>query len=690
MPSITLDCVISKATLHAAWLRVHENRGCAGADGQSIDEFELDLSANLSALQAEVRTSAYRPQPLLRTWIPKSDGGKRPLSIPAVRDRLLQTAVAIIITPVFEAEFEDCSFAYRKGRSVDQAVQRVVQLRDEGFRWVVDGDIEAFFDEIDHDLLMTEVGKLVPDAGICHLIQMWLEADVVDGDLRTRIDKGVPQGAPISPLLSNLYLDHLDEMLLDSNHRLVRFADDFLVLCKNRAQAEKALELTEETLEELRLQINTDKTRIVDFSAGFRFLGVQFIRSLAFRPVTSKLGEAETAPDARVCQPTAGTLRTDSVNERMALPAETTIPTPHTTSLSEEDLPLAQLSADQEPPTGHDPRLQTLYLMAHGTVLGKASRRLVVRHKGRIIQEIPAIKVDQVMVFGNSQITTQAMQFCLRENIPIYLLSENGRYFGVVDSYSTDPVLLHKDQFTRADDPAFCLQLARVFVRGKITNSRVVLRRLARRREAPELLRIEKSLKKIAGQLNTARTLHQVRGFEGIAARSYFGALSSLLEPAWHFNGRAKRPPPDPVNAMLSYGYTLLFYNVYSMLRARGLNPHVGYLHPLRSGHPALASDMIEEFRAIIVDVVVFNLVVNGKVQPRDFSFSDGIGGQCLLSPGVRDRLIRGLESKLNTTITHPVRQLRLDYRRCIEHQVRELVSVIRSRRPEYRPMVLR
>lgn len=701
MTPIRLEHVLAEANLFSAWIRVEENKGRAGTDRQSIQNFSLNLSPNLAKLRAEVLAGTYRPRPLLRAWIPKERGGQRPLSIPAVRDRVLQTAVGIVITPVFEAEFEDCSFAYRKGRSVDQAVRRVIRMRDAGFRWVVDCDIQSFFDEIDHAVLMEKVEKLLADPGILNLIRLWLDAEVEDGPDRVRVTKGVPQGSPVSPLLSNLYLDHLDEALLDENLCIVRFADDFLVLCRDRERAQDALDLTEEVLGNLRLRINAEKTRIVDFNAGFSFLGVQFIRSLAFRPYdddsddpfSPNLLSVEVAPGSIVDDGLHGSSMPEGSGEKAkpiisAQDPERTAPP--TTYLSEEDIPFSPPVAEKDIPGGGDPRLRTLYLMEHGTVLGKESERFVVRKKGQTVQEIPAIKVDQVMVFGNSQVTTQAMHFCLLENIPIHLLSGEGRYFGVVDSYSTDPVLLHRDQFATANDPAFCLALAREFVRGKIDNSRVLLLRMARRRSSAVMHKAETTLKSITRQLDSAVTLDQLRGFEGIGARTYFGAFSEILDSEWRFRGRVRQPPTDPVNAMLSYGYTLLFYNIYSFLRARGLNPHVGYLHPLRSGHPALVSDLMEEFRAVIVDAVVFKLVLNRKVAPTDFTSQTTSDGPCYLSADARANFIRSFESKLNTPITHPVSGLHLDYRRCIEHQVQDLATLIRGRQNRYRPMVLR
>ncbi|MGH8476461.1 MAG: CRISPR-associated endonuclease Cas1, partial [Methylococcales bacterium] len=337
-----------------------------------------------------------------------------------------------------------------------------------------------------------------------------------------------------------------------------------------------------------------------------------------------------------------------------------------------------------------DPRLRTLYLLRHGLVLGKESERLVVRSKREVIQEIPAIKIDQIMVFGNAQITTQAMQFCLQESIPIFLLSGQGRYYGVVDSFETDPVLLHRDQFQRTEDPQFCVGLAREFIRGKLANCRMILTRQARKRDAPAFERSAETLKPIIKQLDQAESLDQLRGYEGAGAKLYFSAIGQTLDASWGFSNRNRQPPTDPINAMLSYGYTVLFYNVYSLIRARGLNPHVGYLHSLRAGHPALVSDIIEEFRAVVVDAVVLKLALNGQVSPADFEYEAQGSGACLMNEKARGVLIRALEIKLNSPVRHPVSHLKLDYRRCVEHQIQHLAAVIRGVEPRYRPAVFR
>ncbi|POZ50612.1 reverse transcriptase domain-containing protein [Methylovulum psychrotolerans] len=192
MQAVTLADALTDFVLRQAWAKVYENQGCAGVDGQSLADFSQALPAQLDTLRDEVLYGTYRPRPLLRVAIDKPAGGKRPLSIPAVRDRVLQTAVALVTEPLFEAEFEDCSFAYRKGRSVEQAVARIQLRQRQGYQWVVDADIHGFFDNIDHSILMAEVGQLIKDVGLLALIQCWLQAVVVADGQQFELDKGIP------------------------------------------------------------------------------------------------------------------------------------------------------------------------------------------------------------------------------------------------------------------------------------------------------------------------------------------------------------------------------------------------------------------------------------------------------------------------------------------------------------------
>ncbi|MCB1809947.1 MAG: CRISPR-associated endonuclease Cas1, partial [Candidatus Competibacteraceae bacterium] len=515
---------------------------------------------------------------------------------------------------------------------------------------------------------------------------------------RRRLHKGLPQGSPLSPLLSNLYLDHLDEALVSENLRLVRYADDFLILCKHQEQAEEALELTADVLAALRLTLNQAKTRIIDFERGFRFLGVQFVRSLVLQcryPETTASDVDKNLPQTVPATQLEHVANTSASPDIPATPGALALALQEALAEQPDELPAANITEtaapnEREPSSANEPHLQTLYITEHGCVLGKQSERFIVRREGQVIQEIPALKVDQIMIFGNSQITTQAMQFCLLEKIPIVLLSGKGRYFGVVDSMDTDPVLLHRDQFACAADDEFCLRIAKAIVQGKLANMRLILRRYARKREAEPLRQADTAMRGYSGTIDQASTLDQLRGYEGAVSKFYFQGLRSLLTPDWGFDKRVRQPPTDPVNSLLSYGYTLLFYNVYSLARARGINAHVGFLHPLRAGHPALISDLMEEFRALVVDALVLNLILNKRLTPTDFLMPEKPGAPCLLSDSARKQFIHAFEQKMNATVTHPLTGLQLDYRRCIDQQVQLMAAVIRGRRERYQAMVLR
>lgn len=274
--------IVKPENLLRAFHRVKENRGCAGVDGVTIKEFEIHLSRNLGELRNELLKETYVPLPLLKILVDKGNGESRPLLIPCVKDRVVQSSVLEIIEPIFEAEFEQCSYAYRKGRSMKQAICQVKEYREKGFHWVVDADIDAYFDNIDHQLLFEKVRKVINDASILKLIEGWIKGDVWDGEKITQLSKGIPQGAVISPLLANLFLDQLDEELMEQGFKLVRFADDFLILCKTPQKAQEALKAVDLVLEKLSLEL--DESDIISFEQGFKYLGVYFIRSLIFVP----------------------------------------------------------------------------------------------------------------------------------------------------------------------------------------------------------------------------------------------------------------------------------------------------------------------------------------------------------------------------------------------------------------------
>jgi group II intron reverse transcriptase/maturase len=241
-----LDRILERANLRAAFERVRENGGCRGADGMTLGDFAANLEVEIDRIQDRLLRRCYRPFPLLRIEIPKPQtGGIRRLAVPTVRDRVVQTAVDLVTYDLFEAELEDCSYAYRRGRSVRNAVHRIGELRDQGFRWVVDADIDAFFDNIPHERLSARLRRMAFDPYVLSLFDLWIRSEVYDGKSLSPMTQGIAQGSVISPRLANLFLDDLDESLAAFGQTVVRYADDFLVLCKSPEEAAEALELTE-------------------------------------------------------------------------------------------------------------------------------------------------------------------------------------------------------------------------------------------------------------------------------------------------------------------------------------------------------------------------------------------------------------------------------------------------------------
>jgi group II intron reverse transcriptase/maturase len=265
-----LDRILAPATLRRAWRQVRANQGVPGYDGITVTRFERDLETNLVTLASDVRAGNYRPGRLLRIQL-KTESKIRSLAIPVVRDRVLQRAVLDVLSPLCELRFAPSSFGYRPGRGVHQAVAYVDRLRRQGLVWVLDADIADCFGSFDRALLRRSVRDFVPDRRVCAVLDAWI---TLPGSCR-----GVPMGTVVSPLFCNLYLHQLDVALHRCGLRAVRYADDFIVLCRDPAQAARALAATHQILREIKLRLNPHKTQVVHFDAGFTFLGVRFCGS---------------------------------------------------------------------------------------------------------------------------------------------------------------------------------------------------------------------------------------------------------------------------------------------------------------------------------------------------------------------------------------------------------------------------
>lgn len=269
------DKVYGPANLERAWEKVRSNKGAGGVDRQSIADFEREKEKHLREIHRLLREKRYKALSLRRVYIPKGNGERRPLGIPTIRDRVVQQALLNILEPIFEPTFHEHSYGFRANRSTHTAIEHVVKSMQEGKEWVLEIDIRKYFDTVHHELLLDAVNEEVSDGSVLRLIRMFLESGVMENGVRQATEEGTPQGGVISPLLANIYLNHFDWEMAKRGHDMVRYADDAVVLCASREEAERALGDVRKMLEgKLRLKLHPEKTRILYHKEGsFDFLG---------------------------------------------------------------------------------------------------------------------------------------------------------------------------------------------------------------------------------------------------------------------------------------------------------------------------------------------------------------------------------------------------------------------------------
>ncbi len=307
-----------------------------------------------------------------------------------------------------------------------------------------------------------------------------------------------------------------------------------------------------------------------------------------------------------------------------------------------------------------------------------------MEREGETLADVPAAKVLRVFVFGNVSLTTPAIAYLLREGKEVAFLSSRGRYYGrLVSSESKNP-LLRRAQFRASEDAAVSLDLSRRFVLAKLANQR----RLLHRRPGAKATLAAEGITALIHKARIVNNLATLRGIEGLAARAYFGAFGELLEKMT-FTGRRRRPPPDPVNSLLSLGYTLLTYEAFSAVASVGFDPYIGFFHADTYGRPSLALDIMEELRPVIVDTLVLGVVNRGQIKPEDFDLGEEDGKPiALLNDGARKRFLALYEARMLTKITHLDRPM--SYRGALHAQARQVVNYLRDPERGYEPVLLK
>ena len=660
------DAATSVPALTEAWIKTLRKGGGPGGDGETIERFARQAEFRIARLAHELQADLYRPGPLRRVSVPKRSGeGMRVLSIPCVVDRIAQRATAAVLSAALEPQFSDASFGYRPGRSVGQAVARVDALRRQGFTWVVDADIKAFFDTVPHAPLCARLEAGGIDPQLVDLIELWLEGFSAEGT-------GLAQGSPISPALANLHLDALDDSFGPRGAvRIVRFADDFVLLTRCRPGAEAALVKAQERLAAGGLRLNLAKTRIVPYDQALRFLGHLFLRGMVMPS-----DEAEDPPTRAL---TYGGAASEEEAEALAAlrgeegPASESSPEPD--PILPDDGAADDLSAGQVP----------LYLFEPGYRLVAEREGFAVMGHGRVRLRLPAAMVSRIDLGAEVEAEDAALRLAAAHGVPVALLNEAGLPQSVLMPTMSGDAGLHMAQARMALDPARAAAIAAVLVAGRIRNAQALLKRLNRRRaDAPVETACDR-LKTCWLKLAVPRSLADIRAVEAEAARSYWPALSACLEHGFALPSRRDPARATGVNAVLDYTASLLARDMRSaVLRAR-LHPGFGVLHVAADGHEACVYDLMEPFRAPLAEGLAVYLLNNRILKAGDFTVEPPRSARAhgvRLLPSASRKLVQGYEAWMARPILDPVAGRRTTWRSLLLTEARRFARLAQDGTP--------
>lgn len=330
----------------------------------------------------------------------------------------------------------------------------------------------------------------------------------------------------------------------------------------------------------------------------------------------------------------------------------------------------------------------TIYIREQGAVVRSDGEKLRITHLNKVLETIPLIHVDQLALMGNIQLTTPAAAKLMQHGIDVVYLSKYGKFRGRLTRDEFKMAVLRQAQMRKAVDEKITLSVSKEIVKAKISNQRVVVQRRAER--IPKAKQALSGMMDMGKRAALANNLDQLRGFEGKAAVYYFQALRAIIPQDWGFTTRIYHPPPDPANATLSFGYTLLLKDVTAAIQMCGLDPYIGFFHALENGRPALVLDLMEEFRPVIVDSAFLDIVANKRLSPGDFVISANKSRPCLLGEAGLRVVVDAYEQRLSTQTYHPLAQGQSTYRRCIELQSRQMARFIRGEQAAYQPLTIK
>ncbi len=767
--------VCSLPVMMEAWKPIKAKGSAGGLDRVSVEDFQKDLSRNLERLTADLRSGRYAPEPLERIDAPKHNGTRetRPLSLPSLRDKVVQQAVRRVIEPLFNARFFDCSYAYRPGKGARKAFGRINHyLTAEKKSWVALGDFDRFFDSLDQEILLREVGRVVDDPEIIGLIRMWIRIGYVgsSGDYFDT-EGGVGQGSVISPLLSNIYAHPLDDYMIRQGYSYLRYSDNLIILALTRKEAAMGLDvLASFAKSALKLTLNPYSRPVRSLEEGFVFLGIFYQgekRAISNGKIAKMRGRLKALvkpgrpPDVlmkKLTQSLEGTARyygvirpeaqfaeiDQYVMTRMATAAAEYVnrgffrnasqlltylmPLPFLSesyrlrkeatlkelaglvlkkSLTEKAkaeakapaaVPMQKAVKRADRAVARQKQLYVrdrstaseLVVSTHGAFIGKASGRLVVKIKGKILATAQFDKLKNVMIATSGvSLSSDLIRECTEKQIAIHFAEAHGPPYAMIHAPAHPRASLCLAQI-RAIQDGKGFDIARSIVKGKIHNQLNLLKFYGRSRRNEEdyqkgLEAIELEIDRLgeeADKLEPGEDPALARGrlfsVEGRAASSYWGMVRKVMGDDIQFPGRRRRGATDLVNSMLNYGYAMIYPRVWRAVALAGLNPHLSFLHAPDDKEPSLIFDLIEEFRCQAVDRAVLTML--SRNEPVAVDPKAG-----LLTKETKRLVVSNVLERLTSLI--PVKKGRIPLDEVIRRQPRRLAAALTEGR-DYRPFV--
>lgn len=669
------------ANLELARIALQDSGPTPGVDGIERDAYVESLTYRKPVLQTRLALGDHRPSALRGLMVRKKSGGMRPLTIPTIEDRFLQRACMQVITPAIDELLEESSFAYRSGLSRRSAEYRVRRAYDDGFRFVLDADLKNFFDMVDFNLLEARLkAYLGAQDPVVGLLMAWVRAPVQFAGRTLHRTRGLPQGAVVSPMLANLYLDPFDEAVEALGHRLVRYADDFVVLCRSEEALAEARRAVEDQLERLQLSLSAEKTRHTTFDECFDFLGYMFCRATVLpasrtqrAPRTGSLPPAPPDPDDEAALLTE--LQASDVGGWLA-----TLRGTLEDELAKDD---GDTSARfRSPITRTQPGRRPVYVISQGTRLTGSKHGLRVYEGERPIDEVAWGTISEIVVLGGRRVGPSVLQRAMRHQIPISFYSRTGQPLGVALPHRVRmPSPMTRTHWAHQERGLHTVAVASSLVEAKIHNLRLLMRY-----QPGELESAREAMHELGRSALRADSIPRIRGIEGQAAHLYFNHFTAWLPPAFHFLGRSGRGATDPVNALLNLLYTMLYRLCWMATLTEGLDPHLGILHQDSQRYAALAADMQEPFR-FLCDRLVLELLRRRRIRPTDFQREQKDGPRVRLTPEALRLTLEAWEKRLDQQVKAGGETR--TYREHIYAQARRYGALVRGERATLDPFRL-